>query len=413
MNILFISQFFPPEGGAAANRAFAHSKYWVKFGNKVTALCETPCYMIDEAKRDNTKKCIVEKINGIDCVRIPVFWASNRSSVKRRLLNQISFMFGAIRYGKKLLKEQRFDIVIASSPPLFAGIAGKRLARKANARFIFEVRDLWPESIVAMGKMSDKNPIVVIAKRVAKSLYKHADVLVTVTKGLKKKLENRILGKEVTLIYNGADMSDISNGSSGVEKGLLVYSGILGYFQGIDVIIRAIPYMKHKAIKCIIIGDGKKKNKLMEKARDLKLGKRLVFVGSVSHREAIEYVKRADICLVSMIDSPITNEALPSKVFEYAACGKPVAASLAGEMAKMIREYNIGLVSEPEDPEAFAKILDKMLKDEKMKKEFSENARHFAELFSRERMAKEYLDLMESLLSKKTQEHRTNDYVIK
>ena len=413
MNVLLISQIFPPEAGAAANRAFAHSKYWAKFGHKVTVICETPCYMIDEVKRYDTRKgSITEKINGIDCIRVPVFQASNKSSIKRRLLNQISFMFGAIRYGRRLLKKQRFDIVIASSPPLFAGIVGKKLARKANAQFIFEVRDLWPESIVAMGKMSNKNPVVMIAKRVANHLYKKADALVTVTKGLKRRLENRISGKEVILIYNGADLSEITSKSK-MEKGLLVYSGILGHFQAVDVMVRGLSFVKERDVKCLIVGDGPEMQKLKEETKRLGMEEKVAFTGSVSHKEALEYIGKADVCLVSMIDSPITNEALPSKVFEYAACGKPVVASLAGEMADMIKEYKIGLVSKPGDPVAFAKILNEMLENEEMREEFSENARRFAELFSREKMAKEYLTLMESLSGKDTQEHRTGNYMIK
>jgi glycosyltransferase involved in cell wall biosynthesis len=257
-----------------------------------------------------------------------------------------------------------YDLMVATSPPLFVGGVALALGALRRIPFVFEVRDLWPESAVAMGEL--KNPRYIRwATRLEESCYRQARHLVTVTQGLADRLiERGIAGSKVSVIPNGAntDMfrplpqarAQVRSRLGLANQFVVVYAGLLGIAQGLHVLIEAARLLRDESIHFLFVGDGPVRADLEKVVETYGLSN-VTFVGAVPREDVPEYLAAADIATVVFMDTPLFQRSMPSKMFDALACGRPVLLSAPeGEAASVLRQSGGGIHVAPESPDAIA-----------------------------------------------------------
>jgi glycosyltransferase involved in cell wall biosynthesis len=301
---------------------------------------------------------------GVDVLRLWV-WASPEKTFKSRMRFYISYM-GMAGIAGSLVKG-RYDLVYATSPPLFVGAAGLLAATVRRLPFIFEVRDLWPESAVALGELSNGKAIAA-AKKLEKLLYRRAARVVAVTRGIQTRLVERGLNpSKVELIPNGANTDLFTYTEAGGravrhrlcldDKFVVMYAGIHGIAQGLETLLHAAERLReHDDITFLFLGEGPRKAEIVRMQEDMALGN-VTMLPEVPSTEMPSYLSAADCAIVPLKREPLFQGALPSKMFEAWACSRPVVLSVEGEAEAILREAGGGIACTPEDPESIAQAI--------------------------------------------------------
>ena len=277
MRLLILTQYFPPEVGAPQNRLFELAVRLQKMGVDVTILTAMPNYpkMIIHSDYVGKKYCY-EEIDQLKVHRSSIFVSTDRSIIKR-LLNYFSFVYSSYRIGKK--KTGKFDYIFCESPPLFLGISAYLLAKSKNAKLIFNVSDLWPESAEKLGLVTNKL-LLKISTWLEEFLYRKSALITGQTKGIVANIKSRFPQKNVYWLPNGVDLSYYDptlytadwKKTAGFkeEDKIFFYGGIIGHAQGLDIILNAALQLKDRnEIKFLLLGDGPEKERLVEKSRSL------------------------------------------------------------------------------------------------------------------------------------------------
>lgn len=366
MRILFLSDNFPPEVNAPANRTYEHCKHWVTSGVQVTVITCAPNFPKGKVYDGYKNKLYqTEIIDGIKVIRVWTYITANSGFVKR-ILDYISFAIMAFFAGLFI----KTDLIVATSPQFFTAVAGRWLAFFRRKKWVMEVRDLWPESIIAVGAMK-KGKAIQFFEWVEKRLYKNADHIVVVTDTFKKKIAARGIPSDKISVYkNGANLElfvpqpkneTLLQKHKLKGKFVLAYIGTHGMAHGLDFILKAIkPFeTSHPDIAFLFIGDGAKKAELVEQAATLQL-QNAVFVDSVSKKEVVDYLSIMDVALVNLKKSDTFLTVIPSKIFEAAAMGKPILLGLEGETKGIIEQYKAGVCYEPENATAFSNAVNEI-----------------------------------------------------
>ncbi len=397
MKILYVTQYFPPETGAGSRRAFEMAAVWRAAGHEVTVVCPFPNYPEGKIAAGYTGKFIVrEKLEGIDVVRVPIFAAVNKTFVTR-LANYASF---ALTGALATVFRKTPDIVYVSSPPLPVGMAGL-LASFKGARFFFEVRDLWPESARVVGELN--NPTVLrAATSFEEWCYNHADRIVVVTEGISSRLTARgIPADKIILAPNGANLEryareNIAPISREAPRFELFYGGLLGLAQGIPGVIKAMQILRDEpSFHLTIAGAGPFAAALAD-AKERENLKNFTLLGNVPADMIPGLIAKADACLVPLGGDKLFRGALPSKMFEAWACGRPVLLSAAGEAAKLVARTRAGVIVPPADPGALAEAILWMGKHRSTLIEMGERGKVAVASFDRVTIAKNLLRTMEA-----------------
>lgn len=355
MKLLFLTDNFPPEVNVPANRTYEHCKEWVEKGVDVTVITCNPNFpkgrVYDGYKNKLYQK---ETIDGIKVIRVWSYITANEGFVKR-ILDYISFAITSFFVGLFI----KTDLIIATSPQFFTAVSGCGLAFFKRKKWVFEVRDLWPESIIAVGAM-ERNRAIRIFEWLEKKLYQSADHIVVVTDTFKKKITARGINPDKISVYkNGANLElfkpQAKNATLEKELGLknkfvFAYIGTHGMAHGLSFILNAIKPLEksHPEFAFLFIGDGAEKKKLVKQAEDLKL-QNAVFVDSVSKKQIVDYLSLMDVALVNLKKSDTFKTVIPSKIFEAAAMEKPILLGLEGETKGIIEQYDAGVCFTPED----------------------------------------------------------------
>ena len=365
MRILYFSQYFPPEVGATQTRAYEMSRYLAEQGHAVTVVTEIPNHpsgIIPQAYRGRLSER--RKEGGVDVLRLWV-WASPEKTFKSRMRFYLSYMGMAVLAGSLL--RGKYDVVIATSPPLFVGCAGLVASIIRHIPFVFEVRDLWPESAVALGELSSKKAIR-LAERLEMILYRRATRVICVTKGICSRLLQRgIPEHQVTLIPNGANTdlftydqasAQLLTSTFGLEgKFVALYAGIHGIAQGLETVLEAAHILRGRDdIVFLFVGEGPKKAELLERKEAIGLAN-VLFLPEVATSEMPGYLSLASCAIVPLRDEEIFRGALPSKMFEAWSCGRPVVLSIAGEAAELLTKAGGGIAVAPENPRDMADAI--------------------------------------------------------
>jgi glycosyltransferase involved in cell wall biosynthesis len=391
MEVLVLTDNFVPEQNASARRSYEHCRRWVKQGVNVTVVTTVPNFPLGKPQPPYRNRLYArETMDGIHVVRVWSFLAPNRGVILRAL-DFASFAVSGFLAGVF----QKPDIIVATSPQLLAAVAGHLLARVKRCPWVFEVRDLWPESITAVGAMKE-GFIMRNLRRLEKMLYEGAERIVTVTEPMRMRLVERgVPAEKVGVVPNGADLERliprIRNARLAARlhlegKFVVAYVGTLGLAQGLEVVIRAAALLGHSDIHFLFVGEGARRADLVEMAKSLGVAN-VSFVGAVPSDAAIDYLALADAIVVSLKKSTVFDGALPSKIFEAAAMERPILLSARGISADLVRSYHAGLVVEPENPEALASAAMRLRSDAQLRESFRAGCNRLARQHDRDRLA--------------------------
>lgn len=401
MKILFLTDNFPPEVNAPATRTFEHCREWVKQGAEVTVLTCFPNYPTGKVYAGYKNQLYkVEYIEGIKVVRLWSYMTANQGFLKR-VLDYISFAFMA--FWAALFKDA--DIIVATSPQFFTVLAGGLLGFFKRTPWIFEVRDLWPESIRAVEAMNTQRALDWLEK-LELLLYKKATCVVVVTEAFKTNLIRRgIPATKIEVIKNGV-MLDVYKpqpkkkelleklGLTG--KFVVAYMGTHGMAHKLDFLIESANCIKDPSIQLIFIGDGAEKVNLL-KIIECHKPQNVTMLDSVTKAEMVDYISITDVALVNLKKSDTFKTVIPSKIFENAAMQKPILLGVEGESQDIIQRYKAGICFEPENKADFiAKLM--MLKDDRAFYASCQNGcNDLSNDFDRIQLAQVFLSLMKKI----------------
>jgi glycosyltransferase involved in cell wall biosynthesis len=391
MEVLFLTDNFVPEQNASARRSYEHCRRWVKQGVKVTVITTVPNFPLGKPQPPYRNRLYrQEMVNGIRVIRVWSFLAPNKGVILRAL-DFASFAVSGFIAGLF----QKPDIIVATSPQMLAAVAGHLLGRVKRCPWVFEVRDLWPESITAVGAMKEGLAMRFL-RHVEKTLYGSAERIVTVTEPMRAQLSARgVPAEKVGVVPNGADLERliprIRNPRLAARfdlegKFVVAYVGTHGMAQGLEVVVRAAKLVADSNIHFLFVGEGARRNDLIELAKSSGT-ENVSFVGGVPSEAAIDYLALADAIVVSLKKSAVFDGALPSKIFEAAAMEKPILLSANGISADIIRRYHAGLAVEPENPEALAAAALRLSSDARLRESFREGSNRLARHHDRDRLA--------------------------
>ena len=384
MRILYLSQYFPPEIGATQTRAYEMSLNLVAMGHRVTMMTEMPNHpsgIIPLEYRSRFR--VIEEMDGIHVVRSWIY-ATPIKSFRARMLFYLSFMLTTV-LNSFFLKKNQFDVVYATSPPLFVGLAGLIVAKLRRIPFVFEVRDLWPESAVELGEL--KNPRYIrYGHAIADLCYQNARGVVVVTKGIYEKIIKKNLPEhKLFLIKNGTNPEryryiqnhTLEKKLGWKDKFVVLYAGIHGVAQGLESVLETASLLVHMArIHFAFIGEGPVKGDLVDEVMRKNLTN-IEFLCEVPADEIAKYISLASICLVPLRKKSLFKGALPSKMFDCWACGKPIILSVDGEARAELEAARGGLFVEPENASAMAEAISYMYKNPPSCREMGENGRRY------------------------------------
>lgn len=359
MKILLVSQYFFPETGATPNRIYSLARKFQEEGHYVKVITEKPNHPKGVFFPGFEKGGFInKKYKGIPVTYSWVYTRPEKGFIGRMLF-YFSFMVSAIFAAFKT--KGKYDIVCASSPPLFVGISGWLIAKIKGAKFVFDVRDLWPDVAVKMGALNNEKAIKA-AEKVEHFIYSKADLITVVTNSFKKSIiEKGFSPDKIEVVTNGTDPSvfNIKDTITELRKDLdlkeddyiVAYIGNLGLAQGLDHIINAARAMEQRNIHDVtflFVGDGPQKSDLMKLATELKV-KNVKFIDRVPLHMAAKYMNASDVLLVPLADDPIYSQFIPSKFFDSMAASKPVLLSVDGESRWILDEAEAGMYYEAEN----------------------------------------------------------------
>jgi hypothetical protein len=396
MKLLFLTDNFVPEQNASARRSYEHCRNWVRQGVQVTVVTTVPNFPLGKAQPPYRNRLHArESIDGIEVVRVWTFLAPN-SGVILRALDFASFALTGFFAGLA----QNADIIVATSPQLLTAACGHFLGRVKRRPWVFEVRDLWPESITAVGAMKE-GIVMRLLRRLERKLYSSAERIVTVTEPMRTRLIERGVPEEkVGVVPNGADLArllprlrsaDLAAELRLEGKFVVGYVGTHGFAQGLEVVIKSAALIGENNIHFLFVGEGAKREFLVDLAARLQL-QNVTFVRGVPSDTAVEYLALADVIVVPLKNSALFDGALPSKIFEAAAMEKPLLLSAKGLSADVVREYHAGIVVEPENPQALASAVLRLYNDMPLRDSFRNGCRVLARQYNRETLANRMLD---------------------
>jgi colanic acid biosynthesis glycosyl transferase WcaI len=411
MKILYISQYFPPEMGAPAARAVELSRHWAAAGHEVTVLTGFPNHptgVVPVEYRSKFRRLVVhEQTDGINVVRSWLLPFPNRKA-HERMLNYSSFCISAAGTGLFL---SRPDVVIASSPQLLVGLSGWCVARWKRVPLIFEVRDLWPESLAAVG-VGDGNSVLHRAlAKIAGFLYRHSDRVVVVTPAFEEYLVEhwRVPREKISVVENGVETHLFApqEGTSlrrelGAEgKFVVSYIGTMGMAHGLDTIIEAAAQLRdtNPEIVFLVVGEGAEKEHIIAQARERGLSN-LRFVDQQPREKIPAFICASDVCLVLLKRTDLFKTVIPTKMLEFMSCARPVILGVDGQAREILEEARGGVAVEPESSTALVNAILSLRANPELSARLGRNGREYiVRKFSRRQSAEKYIRTLESLLN--------------
>lgn len=404
MHILFITDNFPPEVNAPATRTYEHCTEWVKQGHKVTVITCAPNFprgkVFDGYKNKIYKK---EEIDGIKVIRVWSYIAANQG-FSRRILDFVSFAFMSFWAG---LFVKKVNVIIGTSPQFFTTVSAYGLSVFKRKPWVFELRDLWPESIRAVSAMKDSK-ILDQFEKLELFLYRKASMIISVTDSFKRNLISRgIDGKKIEVIKNGANIqlyqpleknTKLRKELGVDDKFVIGYIGTHGMAHKLSIFIDlAAQEDFDKDFHFLFIGAGAEKAKLVEAAKEKGL-KNVTFIDPVAKAEVPSYLASIDATLVPLKKSDTFKTVIPSKIFENSAMRIPILLGVEGEAQEIVEKYGAGLCFEPENLEDFKVKISELKDNPETYKSCQNGGTVLAKDFDRAKLAKNMIDYVEELV---------------
>jgi colanic acid biosynthesis glycosyl transferase WcaI len=415
VKILYVSQYFPPEMGAPAARAAELAHHWASAGHEVTVLTGFPNHptgvVPDEWRPRLRRLTYREKIKDVKVIRTWLWPLPNRKA-HERMRNYASFCLSA---GLRGLAIDRPDVIIATSPQLLVGLAGWWLGFARKVPFVFEVRDLWPESLAAVG-IGDENSLLHRALAgIAGFLYERSQHIVVVTSAFKDHLIERwrVPAEKISVVENGVE-TDLFTPSTLTEdqalkqqlgaegKFLASYIGTMGNAHGLETLLDAAGQLQSQNMPTLflLIGEGAEKEEIKALAQSRGLAN-VHFLDQQPREKIPAFISASDACLVLLKKTDVFKTVIPTKMLEFMSCARPVILGVDGEARQIVEKAEAGLVIEPENAAELALAVRHLAEDPELGTMLGQHGREYIlQHYSRARTAEKYIDVLRRLLTK-------------
>jgi glycosyltransferase involved in cell wall biosynthesis len=403
MRILFFTHYFPPEVNAPANRTHEHCREWVRAGHEVHVITCVPSHPRGVPFPGHRRGWYQpEQIDGITVHRVWTLLAPNAGVIKRTL-NFLSFMPTAIW---RALRLGGFDIIIGTSPQFFCAVATWVAATLKQTPWVFELRDLWPESIEAVGAGRAYMPLQLL-HRLEMQMYRSARMVACLSHSFMDNLESRGISRsKMVFVPNGVDAAFWKTGSrdagraamqAGPDELLVSYIGTVGMAHDLGTILDVAARVRTERtdVRFVIVGDGAELPMLRERAARDGLTN-VTFTGLVPRERIPDYLAASDVSLVTLKRSDVFKAVLPSKMFESMAAATPILLAVEGEAKEILMRSGGGATAMPGDASSIASALAIMLRNVERRRAMGAAGAQFVEQeFSRAAWARRYIAMLE------------------
>ena len=443
MKILYVSQYFPPEMGAPAARAAELAHHWAEAGHDVSVLTGFPNHptgvVPEEWRARLCRLCYHEKISAKEpetCRTSPL--SSNASSPKpeagspkpeaphidvfrtwlwplpnrkahERMRNYASFCLSAALRGLTIPSP---DVIIATSPQLLVGLAGWWLAFARQVPFVFEVRDLWPESLTAVGVGEEDSLLHHALAAIARFLYERSDLIVVVTPAFKDHLIRRwrVPPEKIAIVENGVEADlfvpappaankALRRELGAQDKFLASYIGTLGNAHGLETLLNAAAQLQQQNpdVLFLLVGEGAEKDRIKALAQSHGLDN-VRFLDQQPRERIPAFISASDACLVLLKKTDVFKTVIPTKMLEFMSCARPVILGVDGQARQIIEAAGAGLVIEPENSEALVRAIDQLAANRELGVKLGQKGREYIlRHFSRARTAEKYIQILQGM----------------
>jgi glycosyltransferase involved in cell wall biosynthesis len=401
MKILFITDNFPPEVNAPATRTYEHCKEWIKNGADVTIITCAPNFphghVYEGYKNQFYQK---EMIDGIQVIRVWSYISTNSGFIKR-ILDYTSFAFMA--FGVGLF--QKHDVIIGTSPQFFTTWAAWGIAKIRRKPWVFELRDIWPESIKTVGAMQESRVLDMLEK-IELALYRSSDKVIAVTDAFKANLISRGIDEsKIEVVTNGSNMELFSPREKDKvllkklhleEKFIVGYLGTHGMAHSLDFVVRSIGKITDEDIHFLFVGDGAMKQTIIDLVKSLSLSN-ITFLDPISKDEMPRYLSIIDVSLAPLKRSDNFKTVIPSKIFEASAMGKPTLLGVEGQAQEIIEKYHAGICFIPEDENDFVEKVLVLKNDIEFYTSCMQGCGELAKAYDRKKLADKMLNILKKI----------------
>ncbi|MCW1929097.1 glycosyltransferase family 4 protein [Bhargavaea beijingensis] len=410
MEILILHQYFLGKEDPGGSRFNQFVKYWEEMGHEITVVAGTVHYATGKKEDRYKGKWVVKEpySQKVEVVRTYVSEAYNKSFIGR-LWGYFSFTLSSL--WAILFHVKKHDVMIVTSPPLFVGVTGVLAKWLKKTPLVFEIRDLWPESAIDTGVIT--NPLIIkMAYLVEKLSYKFANKINVLTPAFKQKLiENKGIKEEkITFIPNGADLDIFEPGPQdnwvreqyGLDNQFVVtYMGAHGVANHLESLLEtAKEFSNDERVTFVLIGDGMRKSALQQRANEERINN-VLFIDSQPKHKIPDFCNASDICTAVLKKVDTFKTVYPNKVFDYMSCSKPVLLGIDGVARELIEKSGAGYYVDPENPKEFAAKIRELKKNTVLRERLGNNGLTFVrENFSREMLAKKYVDELQKVAKK-------------
>jgi colanic acid biosynthesis glycosyl transferase WcaI len=416
VKILYVSQYFPPEMGAPAARAAELAQHWANAGHTVSILTGFPNHptgVVPAEWRGRLRRLFFhekvahEKPGSVDVYRTWLWPLPNRKA-HERMRNYASFCVSAALRGLTL---SRPDVIIATSPQLLVGLAGWWLAFVRRIPFVFEVRDLWPESLAAVGVGDETSLLHRSLSAIANFLYRRADHIVVVSPAFKDFLtQNRhVPAEKISVVENGVETDLFSPRTAAQNrtlrhdlgadgKFLICYVGTMGMAHGLETLLDAARLQtQNPAVLFLLIGEGAEKDRIKVLAQSRGLAN-IHFLDQQPREKIPAFISASDACLVLLKKTEVFKTVIPTKMLEFMSCSRPVILGVDGQARKIVEEAGAGIVIEPENSIALGDAIQRLAADRDLCQKLGAQGRNYiVQHFSRCQTADAYIHVLDEL----------------
>lgn len=410
MKILLIHQYFLEQDDPGGSRFNEMAQLWCEAGHEVTVVCGMFNYLTG-AVPDKYKGLSFHRSVYSDRLNVNVLRCFVSPNYYRGFLGRLWAYFSFVAFASWgitfKLKKERYDVIIATSPPLFIGIVAWVASKIKRTPFVFEVRDLWPESAIETGVLTNES-IIKMSLWLERMSYKKSFLINVLTPAFKERLINykQVPENKIILIPNACDFrlsddlllnfnaDELRRTLGWADKFVIIYVGVHGAANQLNQLIDAAEQLSHTNTHFVLIGDGAQKNQLIREVQDRKL-ENIQFIDPMPKREVMKYIRAADVGTSVLKRVETFKTIYSNKTFDYMACKKPVLMAIDGVSRKLIEDANCGVYAEPENVEDIVGQINHLRSNPNLN-QMGENGYKYAKAnFDRQLIAKEYIDLIQ------------------
>ena len=413
MRVIFFSHYFPPEGNAPASRTYEHAVRWVKQGVDVTVITCAP-NVPEGVVYDGYRNRLWpqrETVDGVNVIRVWTYVAANAGGMKR-ILNYVSYLISAVLVFLFFCK--RPNLVVATSPQFFCGWAGTVASWLKWCPFLLEIRDIWPESIIAVGAMKE-GLLTRCLERMEKWMYRSATHIVAVGNGYKQAILKRAPNlKNISVVTNGVDLENFSPMPPDEDfriqwnlgdKFVCAYVGTIGMAHGLEVVLDAAEKLKQGGrddIQFCLVGDGARRKELEKQAQQRGLESQVVFTGRLPKSEMGKVLASSQVLLIHLKACDLFTTVIPSKMFEAMAMERPIIMGVDGEAREIVAASESGINMEPGNVDQLVEAVSRLADDPEFASTLASRGRPFvSQHYTRDVLADRFLKVMRAVATRK------------